>query len=196
VPDRETLAAYDKAPGDFAEGWLAQDTPEDFQAAVRDYFKPGSVADIGSGSGRDMAWLAAQGFDVTGYDASEGLLADARRRYPALAFKFAALPALKGIADESFDNVVCETVIMHLPRDEIVPSVRRLVAILKRGGTLYLSWRTDRKADWRDERGRRYAGFDPQIVRDAIAPHDILLEHETISASSGNPIRVIVARKA
>jgi SAM-dependent methyltransferase len=196
MPDRETLAAYDKAPGDFAETWLAQETPEDFQAAVRKYFRPGSVADIGSGSGRDMAWLASQGFSVTGYDASEGLLADARRRYPELAFTFAALPALEGIADESFDNVVCETVIMHLPLDEIVPSVLRLLAILKSGGVLYLSWRTDQRTDWRDERGRRYAGFDPQIVRDVLTPHEILLENETISASSGNPIRVIVARKS
>jgi 2-polyprenyl-3-methyl-5-hydroxy-6-metoxy-1,4-benzoquinol methylase len=195
MPDRETLAAYDKAAGDFAETWLAQETPEDFQAAVRKYFRRGSVADIGSGSGRDMAWLASQGFSVTGYDASEGLLAEAKRCYPELAFMFAALPALDGIADKSFDNVVCETVIMHLPLDEIVPSVRRLLAILKSGGVLYLSWRTDQRTDWRDERGRRYAGFDPQIVRDAIAPHDILLEDETISASSGNPIRVIVARK-
>jgi SAM-dependent methyltransferase len=196
MPDRETLAAYDKAPGDFAETWLAQETPEDFQAAVRKYFRPGSVADIGSGSGRDIAWLSSQGFDVTGYDASEGLLAEARRRYPKLAFRFASLPALDGIPDESFDNVVCETVIMHLPLDEIVPSVRRLLAILKSGGVLYLSWRTDQRTDWRDERGRRYASFDPQIVRDVLTPHEILRENETISASSGNPIRVIVARKS
>jgi hypothetical protein len=29
-----------------------------------------------------------------------------------------------------------------------------------------------------------------------LTPHEILLENETISASSGNPIRVIVARKS
>jgi hypothetical protein len=91
--------------------------------------------------------------------------------------------------------VLCETVIMHLPHDEIVPSVERLLAILKSGGVLYLSWRIDKRADWRDPRGRRYTGFDPKIVRDAIAPHEILSEDETISASSGNPIHVIVARK-
>lgn len=195
MPDRETLAAYDKAPGDFAKAWDAQATPADLQATVRKYFKPGTVADIGAGSGRDAAWLAANGFAVTGYDASHGLLAEARRLHPELKFKYSALPALEGLADESFDNVLCETVIMHLPHDEIVPSIHRLLAILKTGGVLYLSWRTDKGIDWRDERGRRYAGFDPQIVRDALAPHEILLEDETISASSGNPIHVIVVRK-
>ena len=195
MPDRETLAAYDKAPGDFANDWDAQDTPADLQATVRKYFKPGTVADIGSGSGRDAAWLAANGFSVTGYDASRGLLAEARKRHPNINFEYAALPALEGITDESFDNVLCETVIMHLPHDEIVPSVRRLLAILKTGGVLYLSWRADKRDDWRDARGRRYAGFDPRIVRDVLAPHEILLEVETISASSKNPIFVIVTRK-
>ena len=195
MPDRETLAAYDKAPGDFAKDWLAQDTPSDLQEAVRKYFKPGTVADIGSGSGRDAAWLATQGFRVTGFDASQGLLAEARRRYPALTFTYAALPGLEGLADASFDNVLCETVIMHLPGDEIVPAVRRLLSILKPGGVLYLSWRTDKATDWRDPRGRRYAAFDPRIVRDVLAPHEILLEHETVSLSSKNPIHVIVARE-
>lgn len=195
MPDRETLDAYDKAPGDFAQDWHAQPTPEDLQAVVHKYFKPGKVADIGSGSGRDAAWLAANGFDLTGYDASHGLLAEARKRHPEIGFEYAALPALDGIADESFDNVLCETVIMHLPHEEIVPSIHRLLAILKSGGVLYLSWRTDKGTDWRDKRGRRYAGFDPQVVRDELAPHKILLEDETISASSGNPIHVIVARK-
>ncbi len=195
MPDRETLAAYDKAPGDFADDWDSQPIAEDLQTIVRNHFKPGSVADIGSGSGRDAAWLAANGFAVTGYDASHGLLAEARRRHPAIEFHYAALPPLDGIADAAFDNVLCETVIMHLPQDEIVPAVRRMLEILKPGGVLYLSWRTDAKTDWRDPRGRRYAGFDPQIVRDALAPHEILAENEVISASSGNPIHVIVARK-
>ncbi len=195
MPDRETLAAYDKAPGDFANDWEAQPTPEDLQAVVRKYFKPGSVADIGSGSGRDAAWLTANGFEVTGYDASHGLLAEARKRYPEIKFEYAALPALAGLADESFDNVLCETVIMHLPHDEVVPSIRRLLAILKPGGVLYLSWRTDKGADWRDPRGRRYTAIEPRTVHDALTPHEVLLEGETVSASSGNPIHVIVARK-
>lgn len=194
MPDRETLAAYDKTPGDFAEGWHAQRTPDDLQEIVRKYFRPGPTADIGAGSGRDAAWLAGNGFEVVGYDASKGLLAEARRRYPKLTFKYAALPALEGIGDESFDNVLCETVIMHLPREEIVPSVRRLLAILKPGGVLYLSWRVH-KEDRRDEHGRRYAAFGPDLIRDAVAPYAILHDEELISASSGNAIHRLVVRK-
>ena len=51
------------------------------------------------------------------------------------------LPQLDGVARASFDNVLCETVIMHLPRADIAPSVRTMLSLLKPDGMLYLSWR-------------------------------------------------------
>ncbi|CAG4890996.1 class I SAM-dependent methyltransferase [Paraburkholderia saeva] len=44
----------------------------------------GQTADIGCGNGRDVAWMAANGYRVTGFDASPGLLAEARRLHPDL----------------------------------------------------------------------------------------------------------------
>ena len=40
----------------------------------------GYLVDIGCGSGREVAWLNASGFPAAGFDASEGLLAEARAR--------------------------------------------------------------------------------------------------------------------
>jgi SAM-dependent methyltransferase len=137
--DPKTLAAYDSAAADYSQDWHAQPPPSDMHALIKRFFKPGMTADIGCGSGRDVAWLAANGFAATGYDPSEGLLAQARSRYPALQFERAVLPELAGISDGVFDNVLCETVIMHLSHELIAPAVRRLMAILKADGTLYLS---------------------------------------------------------
>ncbi|WP_163497461.1 class I SAM-dependent methyltransferase, partial [Escherichia coli] len=80
--------------------------------------------------------------------------------YPGLSFAQALLPELAGIADASFDNVLCETVIMHLEPEAIAPAVARLAAILKPGGTLYLTWRTTEGQGQRDAHGRLYAAFD------------------------------------
>lgn len=118
----------------------------------------------------------------------------ARRCYPSLTFVASALPDLPGIADESFDNVLCETVIMHLPQTVIALSVRRLGAILRSGGMLYLTWRVTEEAARRDDAGRLYAAFDPSIVRDALNGTDILLDEQVASASSGKTIHRIVAR--
>ena len=139
--DRETLSAYEAGAAAFAQDWHDQPAPADLHAIVRRFFRPGRTADIGCGSGREVAFLAANGFDAMGYDASAALLDQARARYPQLSFETALLPELAGLPDGGFDNVLCETVIMHLPRGQIAPAVRRLLSVLKPGGILYLSWR-------------------------------------------------------
>jgi 2-polyprenyl-3-methyl-5-hydroxy-6-metoxy-1,4-benzoquinol methylase len=129
--DEKTLAAYDTAAAAFADDWNAQSAPGDMYRLLRQYFKLGRTADIGCGAGRDVAWLAANGFDTHGYDASEGLLREARIRYPALCFDVASLPELANIGPETFENVLCETVVMHLSLHAIGPATRRLLDILK-----------------------------------------------------------------
>lgn len=157
-------------------------------------FRQGRTADIGCGSGREAAWLNAEGFSTVGYDASAGLLAEARARHPALDFRLATLPDLAEIA-ERFDNVLCETVIMHLGREAIAPAVRRLFALVAPGGTLYLSWRVTEGVDQRDAHGRLYASFDGKLVRRELSSGTILLDEEVVSASSGKRIHRIVARR-
>jgi SAM-dependent methyltransferase len=194
--DQPTVTAYDTAATDFAADWHAQPAPHDLHALVERFFRPGGrTADIGCGSGREVAWLAANGFPAEGFDPSEGLLAQARTRYPGLRFAAAALSELAGIPDASFDNVLCETVLMHLTRDIVPPSVRRLVAILRPGGCLYLSWRVTVGADQRDAQGRLYAAFEPGLVTDALAGAAILLDQKAASASSGKTIHRVIARK-
>src|SRR5580692_8575572 len=193
--DDATLTAYDNAAKAFADEWAAQPPPTDLQAVVRQFFIPGSTADIGCGSGRDAAWLDAEGFPTHGFDASEGLLAEARRRHPRILFSHAMLPDLTGIKDGSFANVLCETVIMHLDPAEVTPAVERLLAILVPGGVLYLSWRVTEGADRRDEHGRLYAAFEPERVLRALTGADVLLDEQVGSLSSGKVIRRIVVRK-
>jgi SAM-dependent methyltransferase len=146
-------------------------------------------------SAGEVAFLASNGFDAIGYDASDALLEQARTRYPKLEFKAASLPGLAGVPDSSFDNVLCETVIMHLPRDLIAPAVGRLLEVLKPNGILYLSWRVTDGSDQRDPVGRLYTAFDGGLVRAALGDAVVLLDDEPVSLSSGRKIHRMVARK-
>ena len=193
--DLRTLAAYEAGASAFAAEWHEQPTPTDLHDLVRRFFKPGRTADVGSGSGREVAWLALNGFDTIGYEPSRGLREEAQRRYPALCFEDTALPELTGIADASVDNVLCETVLMHLDPAEVAPAVARLVSILKPGGTLYLSWRVTEGADLRDAHGRLYAAFDARLVRDELTRAKLLLDEDVVSASSSKKIHRLIARK-
>jgi SAM-dependent methyltransferase len=194
--DRSTLAAYDKDAASFAKEWHEQPAPVDLQDIVRRFFiRNGATADIGCGSGREVAWLNANGYPAAGFDASEGLLTEARRRYPDLKFVDAELPDLAGVVAEMYDNVLCETVIMHLDRALIAPAVRRMFEIVKPAGVFYLSWRVTDAADLRDGHGRLYAAFDASIVRDELKAATTLLDEEVVSASSGKKIHRLVVRK-
>lgn len=195
--DPETVDAYDAGAAAFAKDWHEQPAPADLHALVQRFFRPGRTADIGCGSGREVGYLAARGFDVVGYDASDALLEQARFRYPRLNFQIAVLPELTGVAAASFDNVLCETVIMHLRRPQILDAVRRLLAILKPNGILYLSWRVTEGGDQRDPHGRLYSAFESALIREALdGTAAILLDDEPVSASSGKKIHRIVARKS
>jgi len=79
--DKETLIAYDTAAESFAREWHEQPPPVDLHGLIKTFFRPGPTADIGCGSGREVAWLCANGFPAIGYDPSEGLLAKARELY-------------------------------------------------------------------------------------------------------------------
>lgn len=194
--DRATLAAYDKDAAAFATDWHEQPAPCDLHDVVARFFiQGGSTADIGCGSGREVAWLNANGFPAVGFDASGGLLAEARTRYPDLSFARAELPDLRGIAANTYDNLLCETVIMHLDRAQIAASVCRMLDIVKPRGIFYLSWRLTEDADQRDKHGRLYAAFDASLVSAELSAATMLLDEAVINASSGKTIHRLVVRK-
>ena len=194
--DRSTLAAYDSAAAAYAKDWHEQPAPTDLHDIVKGFFiADGVTADIGCGSGREVAWLNASGFPAKGFDASDGLLGQARQRYPQFDFVQAELPGLNGIAAGTYHNVLCETVIMHLDRAQIAPSVRRMLEIVKPGGIFYLSWRVTEGGDQRDKHARLYAAFESSLVLSELAATKTLVDEDIISASSGKRIRRLVVRK-
>ena len=195
--DERTLAAYDDKAAHYCDDWLGQPLPEDIQVLWRRFFVLGGAsADIGSGSGRDVDWLNRNGYPCTGFDASEGLLAEARQRFPRWQFAQSALPGLQGVAASSFGNVVCETVLMHLPVAQVRPAARSLARLLSPGGTLYLSWRVTAAEDIRDPAGRLYCAFAVQDIRDELAGLQLLYDVEEISQSSGKRVHRLIARSA
>lgn len=194
--DEGTLHAYDGEARKFADDWHEQTAPVDMYALLERYFTPGLTADVGCGSGRDVAWLSTHGFEVIGYDASLGLLQEARTRYPELRFAQALLPELEGMEQGSFQNILCETVIMHLEPSQIGQATRRLIDVLKPGGTLFLSWRVTEGASQRDTHQRLYSSFDKALVLNECVGHSILLNQEDTNVSSGKIVHRVIVRKA
>jgi len=167
-----------------------------FEDEPAKYFAPGGAsADIGCGSGRDVDWLNRNGYPCIGFEPSAGLRDEARRRFPDWRFEAGALPDLDALNGETFANVVCETVLMHLPPADIRTAVRALARALDLRGTLYLSWRVTDGADVRDAAGRLYCAFPVDAVRSELAGFAMLYDADEISASSGHRVHRLIVRR-
>lgn len=193
--DLKTMSAYSENATDYSNDWLAQPEPIDmYELLQRHFLVKGDTADIGCGNGRDSNWLSKNGFQVTGYDASPELIKLASGLYPHIQFHHAVLPALAEV-QKQFDSILCETVIMHLAKEQIHEAVRNLKRILKKGGVLYLSWRVTEKADHRHDDGRLYSAFDPDFIVYEFESASILHFEDKISKSSGKRVCRLVYRK-
>jgi SAM-dependent methyltransferase len=195
--DERTLAAYDADPQKYCRDWLGQRPPEEIHISARRYFLTGGeTADIGCGCGRDVDWLNRQGWPCTGYEPSAGLRAEAQRLYPSYKFLAESLPLLAGIPVNRYDNVLCETVLMHLPGGEQAAALEALLRILRPGGVLRLSWRAAKDGDTRDPAGRLYEPIHSAVIKARLEGEAaILLDGGSAPCSSGATLHHIVARK-
>jgi trans-aconitate methyltransferase len=88
------------------------------------------ILDLGCGTGALTAEIAARGAEVLGVDRSEEMIAQARKKFPALRFEVMDARELR--ANAEFDAVFSNAVLHWIPEaEEVVAEVART---LKRGG--------------------------------------------------------------
>lgn len=89
------------------------------------------VLDLCCGTGLVAAAAAAQGASVTGIDISESMIEEARRKEIAAAFEVGDAEALS-FPDASFDRVICNFGLYHLPDPD--RAISEAARVLKPGG--------------------------------------------------------------
>lgn len=142
IPHRETIETYDRIAAPFAERtWaLPLDATRTAFLAPLEAQHPGRalcVLDAGCGPGRDVAWFRGRGHRAVGADLSAGMLAEARRRVPDAPFVRMDLRT-PAFAVRRFDAVWLCAALLHVPKAEWLPTLRRYHALLG-GGRLFLS---------------------------------------------------------
>ncbi len=103
---------------------------------------PARALDIGAGTGRDAAALAARGYRVTAVEPTDEFRAIGQSLHESAAIAWIddALPHLPNVPG-SFDLILVSAVWMHLDADERKQAMARVAGMLRNGGVMVLSLR-------------------------------------------------------
>lgn len=153
----ETIASYDSTAHHYALKFGDVDMGPYLERFV--HMLPPSratVLDAGCGSGRDCRWFEQRGIDVLGVDLSLGLLEEARKVCSCLLVRgdLRNLP----LAEDSVDGVWSCASLVHLSLVGVSEAFAQFRAVLRPGGTLFVSTRYGEGGEWRSDGdgGRRY----------------------------------------
>ncbi|OZG73084.1 hypothetical protein BTA51_11340 [Hahella sp. CCB-MM4] len=105
---------------------------------------PGRALDIGAGSGRDAAWLADRGWQVTAVEPADDLRHRAQEfhRNENIQWMRDSLPSLTEIDNRyRFELILVSAVWMHLSPEEQQLSFDRLRQLQTSDGVLVITWR-------------------------------------------------------
>ena len=103
---------------------------------------PGSILDIGSGTGRDAAWFAAMGHRVVAVEPTDAMRLPAMALHPSPLIEWLddSLPdlALLRARGEKFDVVMLSAVWMHLDAQQRRQAMPNLAALVRAGGVMIM----------------------------------------------------------
>lgn len=106
--------------------------------------EPISLIEIGCGNGRDAAFFASLGHEVTAIDASDAAIALCNSRLADTGIRFLAgtLPAVQHRLGRPADVVYSRFVIHAMPEDEERAMLSAAAVCLKKGGRLFVECRS------------------------------------------------------
>ena len=120
-----TRASYDAVASGYAEAMSDELRHKPLDRALLTAFGEqvalvgsgrGRVWDVGCGPGHVAAFLAGLGLEAAGLDLSDGMVAQARARYPGLEFRTGSMTALPS-GDGEWDGLVSFYALIHLTDD-------------------------------------------------------------------------------
>jgi len=139
-----TTSYYNRSANNLIPAYETADMSELHAFLLSNLSPQSKVLDMGFGSGRDLAFLQDNGFNIWGIDPSQQFVDHAKERFSDITDHFlkASLPDLD-ISQEllhSFDSVILIAVWMHLPKEIYGDAIKSLCSLLKPYGKVILSY--------------------------------------------------------
>lgn len=127
---------------------------EQIRRAMRYCQRQGRALDVGCGSGgRIFRVLEDSGFQITGIDASPGMISIAKENHPAVKLQVADIREWQ--SDERYDLIIAWDSIFHLAQNEHDQVLKKLANLLGEGGIVIYTLGDavgEHESDWHDEK--------------------------------------------
>ena len=139
-----TISYYDDVADNLIASYETADMSNLHTFLIENLRPKSKILDIGFGSGRDLAFLRDNGFDIWGIDPAQKFVDHAKKRFPDISDHFfkASLPNLDMPKElqHTFDSIILVAVWMHLPKSMYSDAVKSLCSLLKPQGKIILSY--------------------------------------------------------
>ena len=111
----------------------------------------GPICDLGCGPGQIACYLHAQGVEVCGVDLSAGMVEQARRLNPGIAFMQGDMLALD-VAGEAWGGIAAFYSLIHMPRPELGKAIGEMYRVLRPNGlalvAFHIGEETKHRENW------------------------------------------------
>lgn len=134
----QTLSYYNINAKTFTEGTLNVDFSYVQNKFLDKLNKGAYILDFGCGSGRDTKYFLDRGYSVEAIDGSEELCKIASE-YAGIEVKNMFFQDLQ--EDVKYDAIWACSSILHLPYDELMDVIKKMVVALKENGLIYTSFK-------------------------------------------------------
>ena len=162
----KTLRYYDTHADEYVAESLGVDMSEQYGKYLQWLSKGSKILDLGCGSGRDSKFFIERGFDVTPVDGSGEMCLRAEK---IIGKKVRKLTFDELDYDGVFDGVWACASLLHVKKDEMNETLKRVSRSMKPDGVLYISFRYG--DDERTSSGMIYSDYTEDTL-DTIINND------------------------
>ncbi|MEK7459627.1 MAG: class I SAM-dependent methyltransferase [Patescibacteria group bacterium] len=192
-----------------AKDWNSDHLRDDWWIEGADIFssflpKDSFVIDIGCAGGYKTEYLKQKGFSIEGIDFSEGMIYDAKKKFPNIDFKVFDVYDLDNL-DKTYDGIFCQAVLLHIPKKNVFGILEKMKKRLKNSGLLYIAVKekkengVEEEIKKEDDYGYEYERFFSYYSLDELKKYfkdlDMEIVYESVvNSGRSNWINIIVKK--